>query len=297
MLFTPGKLTIGLVLPIQGRDGARDIDFGLQLALATLADELGFSALWIRDVPLNSASYPDPVGHSDPWVLLGALAASTRSAVLATGAIVLPLRHPLHIAKAALSMDALSPGRFLLGLGSGDRPSEFSAFGRDVDDRRELFRANWNELVSALAGEIGGGTDFEIRPRNERRIPVVAVGSSSQSLEWIARNAEAWMTYHRPLPAQRDRIALWHNAVTRSTADFRGLGQAMALDLADMSGAAVEDITLGYRAGPDGLIRVLSDLRDLGVHHVALNLAIDGEKAVSDLKAIARDVLPRLAAE
>jgi luciferase-type oxidoreductase len=145
MLFKNSRLTIGVVLPMQERE-RHDIDFGLQLELARRADELGFSAIWVRDVPLNSPTYPDPVGHSDPWVLLGALAASTQSIALATGAIVLPLRHPLHVAKAALSMDILSSGRFVLGLGSGDRPSEFAAFDRNVDDRRELFRSHWAAL-------------------------------------------------------------------------------------------------------------------------------------------------------
>lgn len=300
MLFEEGRLSLGISLPIQPRTEnraggeSRDIDFGLQLELAARADELGFSALWVRDVPLNSPAYPDPVGHSDPWVLLGALAARTRSITLATGAIVLPLRHPLHIAKAALSMDGLSCGRFLLGLGSGDRPSEFSAFGRDIEDRRNLFRNHWEELARALDGQLETADDFDIRPVSGRRIPMVAVGSSSQSLEWIARNADAWMTYHRPLAAQKDRIALWHNAVRRSKAAFRGFGEAMVLDLVGRPGADVEEIPLGYRAGPDGVIRILQDMKTLGVHHVTLNLPVDRDRAQSDLETIAREILPRL---
>lgn len=296
MLFEDSRLTIGVVLPMQERERG-DIDFGLQLELARRADELGFSAIWVRDVPLNSPAYPDPVGHSDPWVLLGALAASTRLIALATGAIVLPLRHPLHIAKAALSMEVLSSGRFVLGLGSGDRPSEFAAFDRNVHDRRELFRSNWAALSDALDGHVGSQTgedQFEIRPRSGRCVPLVAVGSSSQSLEWIARNASAWMTYHRPLAAQKDRIALWHGAVKRTTTEFRGMGQAMALDLLDTPSDRIDEINLGYRTGPEGLLDILSALRNLGVHHVAFNLLINGRKAIADLEIIAREVLPRL---
>lgn len=296
MLFQDSQLTVGIVLPLQARQ-RQDIDFGLQLELAARADELGFAALWVRDVPLNSPSYPDPVGHSDPWVLLGALAASTRSITLATGAIVLPLRHPLHIAKAALSLDVLSSGRLVLGLGSGDRPSEFAAFGHSLDDRRELFRKNWGTLSDALNGRVGAQTQedqFEIRPRSGRHIPLVAVGSSSQSLEWIARNAGAWMTYHRPLGAQKDRIGLWHGAVQRTTSEFRGMGQAMALDLAETSSDRLDDINLGYRTGPNGLSVALQELRELGVHHVAFNLTASGHKALSDLEIIAKEVLPRL---
>ena len=296
MLFKNSRLTIGVVLPMQERE-RHDIDFGLQLELARRTDELGFSAIWVRDVPLNSPTYPDPVGHSDPWVLLGALAASTQSIALATGAIVLPLRHPLHVAKAALSMDILSSGRFVLGLGSGDRPSEFAAFDRNVDDRRELFRSNWAALANALDGYVGSQTgedQFDIRPRSGRRIPLVAVGSSSQSLEWIARNAGAWMTYHRPLGVQKDRIALWHGAVQRTNTEFRGLGQAMALDLLDTPSDHIDEINLGYRTGPEGLLQALVALRNLGVHHVAFNLLVNGRKALSDLEIIAREVLPRL---
>jgi luciferase-type oxidoreductase len=194
-------------------------------------------------------------------------------------------------------MDVLSSGRFVLGLGSGDRPSEFAAFDRNVADRRELFRSNWTALGNALDGRIGpesGEDQFEIRPRSGRRIPLVAVGSSSQSLEWIARNASAWMTYHRPLAAQKDRVALWHGAVQRTTTEFRGMGQAMALDLVDTSSDRLDEINLGYRTGPDGLLAGLLALHEIGVHHVAFNLLVDERKALADLEIIAREVLPRL---
>lgn len=292
-IFRPNGLTLGIVLPLQERRYGQDLDFELQLEIARRADELGFAALWVRDVPLNSPTYPDPVGHSDPWVFLGALAAATKSIVLATGAIVLPLRHPLHVAKAALSLDALSSGRFVLGLGSGDRPTEYAAFGRDVDDRRELFRTNWAELRAALAAD-ASMSGFEIRPRSGRSIPTVAVGSSSQSLEWIAKNASAWMTYHRPLRAQRDRIAMWHSAVQRTTSEERGLGQAMAVELLASSSNVVHDITLGYRATGSGLLSELSKLRDAAVQHVALSLVVDPRKALIDLEVVATEVLPFL---
>ena len=135
-VFSEGALSIGLTLPLL-RAGIVTADFREQVQLAALADALGFRALWVRDVPLNSAEYPDPVGHLDPWVFLGALASHTEQIALVSGAIVLTLRHPLHIAKGAASVNALSNGRFILGLGSGDRPPEYAAFGRDPDQRRD----------------------------------------------------------------------------------------------------------------------------------------------------------------
>src|SRR5260370_12737055 len=127
-LFSEGKLSVGLTLPLLS-SGNIVANFQEQVALAELADELGFRALWVRDVPLNSIDYPDPIGHLDPWVFLGALASHTRRIALVTGTIVLTLRHPLHIAKGAVSVRTLSSGRFGLRLGSGHQSPEYAAFG------------------------------------------------------------------------------------------------------------------------------------------------------------------------
>ncbi len=300
MLFQPERLSFGIVLPAQTRTSA-DMQFDTQLAIAAQANRLGFDALWVRDVPLSSDSYPDPVGHADPWVFLGALAAVTSGLALATGAIVLPLRHPLHIAKAALSIASLSKGRFVLGLGSGDRPTEYAMFGEDVENRKMLFQSHWHRLAAALRrdqqvidenGRVR--SEFAIRPRPKTSIPMVAVGSSSQSLEWIARNATAWMTYYRPLPVQKDRLALWHNAQAKVTADFRGFGQSMVLELLDRPEAAYEEINLGGRTGRRGLIEALSAMRDAGIHHVAFNLIAQGRPAGEVMEEIAADILPAL---
>ncbi len=300
MLFQPERLSFGIVLPAQTRTSA-DMQFDTQLAIAAQAARLGFDALWVRDVPLNSDSYPDPVGHADPWVFLGALAAVTSGIALATGAIVLPLRHPLHIAKAALSIASLSKGRFVLGLGSGDRPTEYAMFGEDVENRKMLFQSHWHRLAAALRqdqqvidenGRVR--SEFAIRPRPKTSVPMVAVGSSSQSLEWIARNATAWMTYYRPLSVQKDRLALWHNAQAKVTTDFRGFGQSMVLELLARPEAAYEEINLGGRTGRRGLIEALSAMRDAGIHHVAFNLIAQGRPASEVMEEIAADVLPAL---
>ncbi len=301
MLFHPDHLSFGIVLPAQTRTHA-DVQFDTQLGIAGKADGLGFDALWVRDVPLNSESYPDPVGHADPWVFLGALAAVTSRIGLATGAIVLPLRHPLHIAKAALSVASLSKGRFVLGLGSGDRPSEYEMFGKDIESRKVLFQLRWERLAAALLpnqaviDEKGDVRDeFVIKPAlQQSAIPMIAVGSSAQSLEWIARHAGGWMTYYRPLPIQRDRLALWHNAQSKTATGFRGFGQSMVLELLDQPEAPYEEINLGGRTGRRALIEMVSAMRDAGIHHVAFNLISDKRPPGEVMEEIAGDVIPAL---
>ncbi len=299
-VFQNQQLSIGLALPLL-RSGQTAADFSEQLALARLADTLGFRALWIRDVPLNSADYPDPVGHLDPWVFLGALAAQTHRIVLVSGAIVLTLRHPLHIAKAALSVNELSQHRFILGLGSGDRPPEYAAFGQHTDDRRELFQRNWETVAAALrlpSKVVPDLTDantpeFTLLPASSKPIPLLAVGSGGQSVDWIARNAQGWMTYHREPQDQQGRHRFWRAAVDRAAPDaFRGFGVSMRLELDASPDAPVFPVSLGYHVGRRGLIILLREMRASGTHHVSLSLSASVRPLREVIEEIAVEVLP-----
>ncbi|MBO9123775.1 MULTISPECIES: TIGR03571 family LLM class oxidoreductase [unclassified Rhizobium] len=301
-IFQQDRISIGLVLPAR-ETNSPDIDFQQQLEAARLADSLGFAAVWVRDVPLNGPWYPENFGHPDPFVMLGAIAAATSRISIGTAATVLTLRHPLHVAKAAISLDHLSGGRFVLGLGSGDRREEFVAFGKDSEDRRDLFRDNWQVLSSAIerplqiqTDSISGHPGFEMRPPPFSDIPMIAIGSAGQSLNWIARNASGWATYHRPPEVQRDRHALWRQAVSNSAdGAFRSFSVAIRIELTEKPFMPAEPIDLGYRVGSRQLPEVIEALRANGVHHLMLNLLPNGDDPSSQLEALAHDVLPSFA--
>jgi len=300
IVFAEGKLSIGITLPITG-DNQSVVDFNEQIAIARLADRLGFRALWVRDVPLNSIDYPDPVGHLDPWVLLGALASNTERIALISGAIVSTLRHPLHVAKGAISVATLSQGRFILGLGSGDRPPEYAAFGRDPDARRDIYREHWDTLAAAVTlpsrvipdSAPEGAPAFYLLPRQHASIPMLAVGSGGQSVDWIARHSLGWMTYHREPQAQRGRYSMWRAAVERAASGaFRAFGVAMRLDLSKDADEPATDLALGYRTGRRALIAVLRDMRESGTHHVTLNITSERRPARDIIEEVAAHVLP-----
>lgn len=299
-LFREHELSIGLVMPLL-REGQTVPDYAAQLDLAQRADAAGFRALWVRDVPLNSADYPDPIGHLDPWVFLGGLATRTRRVMLVSGAVVLPLRHPLHIAKAAISVQELSGGRFVLGLGSGDRPPEYAAFGQDGNAWRELFRQHW-EVVGAAVGlpshvvpdrEADDGTAFYLLPRQQRAVPLLAVGSGGQSVDWIARHAIGWMTYHRDPATQRDRHSMWRAACERTAPGrFRAFGVAVRLELSENALEPPTALNLGYRTGAQPLVAILEEMRAAGVHHVALNITNSQRPVDEVIDELAQAVLP-----
>ncbi|APR38981.1 TIGR03571 family LLM class oxidoreductase [Paraburkholderia sp. SOS3] len=304
-VFRAGHLSIGLTLPLLPA-GQIVADFNEQIALAQRADALGYRALWVRDVPLNSADYPDPVGHLDPWVLLGALASNTARIALVSGAIVLTLRHPLHIAKGAISVQNLSRGRFILGLGSGDRPPEYAAFGANGDARRELYRRHW-ETVAAAVGPAArvipdaapdGAPAFTLLPQAPQPVPLLAVGSGGQSVDWIARHSIGWMTYHREPDAQQARHSMWRAAVERSApGQFRAFGAALRLELSDAADEPATPLALGYRAGRHALAALLRAMREHGTHHVSLNLPSSPRAPREVIEELAQYVLPEFHTE
>jgi luciferase-type oxidoreductase len=151
-MFVPGQLSLGVFFPIEAFKGDEPT-MREQPSLALRAEELGFAGLWTRDVPLRDPNFGDLGQVYDPWVWLSWIAAHTSTIALATGSIILPLRHPLHTAKASASIDQLTGGRFVLGVASGDRPVEFPAFGVDWHQRDALFRENLRVIRRVLMEE------------------------------------------------------------------------------------------------------------------------------------------------
>lgn len=164
-VFRPGVLSLGLVVPIERYPASRAPTMHAHLERVQLAEALGFSSIWLRDVPFDVPAFGDAGQLYDPWVYLGFLAAKTQRIALGVSSIILPLRHPAHVAKAAASVDQLSSGRLLLGIASGDRPSEYPAMNLSYSDRGQRFRDSYAYIravgqsrpsfANALASERG----------------------------------------------------------------------------------------------------------------------------------------------
>ncbi|WP_198361763.1 TIGR03571 family LLM class oxidoreductase [Herbaspirillum sp. meg3] len=303
LVFPEGRLTLGLMTPLTPPAGVL-ADPATEKALAQHAEACGFSALWTRDVPLMIPQAGEVSALDDPFLWLGMLAAATNTIAVGTAAAVLPLRHPLLLAKSALTLDRLSGGRFLLGVGSGDREEEFAAFGMTAEQGGERFRAHWEVVRAALddapddaakqvlMNATGG---HAVLPRAAQRIAMLAVGSARQSLQWIAANADGWASYHREEQRQQGRIGLWQQALAqRAGGAAKPFIQSLNLDLLDDPDAPSEPITLGMRSGRYALLDYLQRLHGYGVGHVLLNLARQGRPRREVMDEIGREVIPQL---
>lgn len=300
--FRTSRLTLGLFLPIEAYAGDTPT-MKNQEQLAIQAEGLGFSTLWFRDVPLRVPAFGDVGQIYDPFVYLGWIGAKTHSIALATGALVLPLRHPLHTAKAAASIDKLTGGRFIFGVSSGDRPEEYPAFGVNMETRSDSFRENlkwirsaWNEkypqLESPEYGILTGAADPIPKPTTGT-IPTMIVGGSQQSIHWTAKHADAWVMYPRPLNIQSQIIAAWRDAVSELyPGKSKPFAQSLYIDIVDEPDAAPKAIHLGFKSGRNHLINHLRQLEELGVNHVILNLKYSSRPAGEVIQEIGEFVIP-----
>lgn len=298
--FHPNQLTLGLVVPLENYSTSAVPDMKRHVERVQLAEELGFCAIWLRDVPFNVPSFGDAGQMFDPFVYLGLLAAQTERIALGIASIVLPLRHPAHVAKAAASVDVLSGGRLILGVASGDRPEEYPALNMSFEDRGELFRASfeyinhmWEDAPSFenAYGNPYGGMDMLPKPATGK-LPLLITGGSQQDPDWIARNGEGWITYPRGIDAQEKIISGWRSRIEETGNPAKPAVQSLYIDLLDHPDAPAQPIHLGFRSGVNHLRAHLKSLEHIGINHVALNLRFNQADIESTLKRLADELLP-----
>lgn len=299
--FKKDHLTLGLFFPIEAFTG--DLPkMQNQLELARTADEAGFAALWTRDVPVRDPNFGDAGQIYDTWVFTSYVAAATRRIAVGTGSVILPLRAAVDLAKASCSLDVLSGGRFLFGVASGDRPVEFPLYGYEHARRGEDFRARLTEVrglyrnagpIEVMRNSLGYPIEVLPRPAFAPTVPVLITGFSQQPLDWIAQNADGWMTYPREPQAQKAIVDQWHDAVdSTGEGSFKPVMQSLYVDLTKDPDAAAKPIHLGYRLGRNRLKEILFTLRIAGIAHVAINLKYGSRPAPEVLEEIAEHVLP-----
>lgn len=186
------------------------------LALANAAERLGFEGLWLGEHHVNPASFKSshPGGHSeldendilgphvtlyDPWFTLGAIAGATSRLVLGTAITIVPLLHPLTLARATASAYLVSGGRFRLGTGAGWLKEEFDVLGVPFAERGSRLDEAIDILKKAWAGGYFEhvGQHFTCPPQQVTRdptpVPLVCGGNAGPALRRVVRSADAWM--------------------------------------------------------------------------------------------------------
>jgi probable F420-dependent oxidoreductase len=198
--------------------------------IAVEAEQIGCDSVWISDhlvwpvdvrsrypySPAGTAPLPPDTPFFDPWVLLAGIAQATSRIRLATGVYILPLRHHLVTARAVASLDSLSLGRVIFGVGIGWMEEEFVAAGADYlsraarsDEIIDTLRRLW-QPGPAEPGRSLPPVYLEPNPPQGAHLPIYIGGESPAALRRAARLGDGWLSMRHTPASARSRIAALH---------------------------------------------------------------------------------------
>jgi probable F420-dependent oxidoreductase len=207
------------------------LDAGALDAVAIAAERAGFDGISLTEHPIPGANWLANGGHQtlDPFVGLGFIAAVTERLRLLTHVAVAPYRNPFLMAKAAATVDKLSGGRMIMGMGTGYHKTEFFALGVDFDERNELFDEfldvlplHWKGAPFSYSGRHFDARDVMALPRPAQDpIPIWIGGNSKLSRRRAAQRGDGWM----PMPGGPE---LSTTARTVQIADDQALAEMIA---------------------------------------------------------------------
>jgi probable F420-dependent oxidoreductase len=189
---------VGIQLP----EVEREVRWPEYVALARAAEEAGFDSIWLGDHLLYRGDGRPERGPWEAWTLMAGLAATTRRVTVGPLVACAAFHPPGIIAKMAATLDELSTGRFVLGIGAGWNRTEFDAFGIPYDRRGARFEEAMAIIGPLLAGErvtvTGDHSSVEdavLLPPPARRVPLMIGSSGPRVLRAALPWAVAWNTW------------------------------------------------------------------------------------------------------
>lgn len=198
-------------------------NFGIQdpwavIELGVRAEQLGFDSLWVNHHVLNVGYVGERLGtrpYHDALVTLTWLAARTERVRLGTSVLVLPYLHPMVLAKELATLDQLSGGRLVIGVGVGSLPDENAALGVPYERRGvysnesiQVMRALWTGEPASYAGEFFdfSGVISSPTPFQRRNLPIMIGGNRPVALRRVARLGDGWHPMNLPPDSVAKRL-------------------------------------------------------------------------------------------
>jgi len=267
---------------------------------AKRAEELGFDFVSSSDHP----GAPSP--SHETWTMLTWIAASTSRIGIATRVLGVPFRPPALLAKMAATLDALSGGRLILGLGGGSGDDEFRSYGLGLPSPKEktdgledavtIIRGLWSEPRFTHQGRRYSTEEAELEPKPSRRIPIWLGSYAPRALAVTGRLADGWIPslgYATPdgVPGMRERIL---NAASKAGRDPDEITCVFNVEVRIGGGAAGDDPDV-VSGSADEVAERLAGFLGLGFQ--ALNfMPPTGPEYAEQVELLAREVIPAVQA-
>lgn len=288
-------MKIGIVIPLAQDEHGEALAWEEIAARALQAESSGYDAVWVYDHLFHRFEGHQTVGFHECWTVLSALAAVTERVELGTTVLCAGFRNPALLAKMATTLDTVSNGRLILGLGAGWHEPEFEGFGVPFDHRASRFEEALQVICPLLRersvsfeGTYHQAKDAEILPRGPRADgpPLLVAAFGPRMMRLTARYADQWtIDWLGPEDRVREQLGKVHEACRTEERDPATLtitgGVTVAYpDLGELP--AWMSMPGSYLTGDaDDLGRQLAAYGELGVDHLITNLYPFSEAAVA----------------
>ncbi len=257
-------------------------DYAISMTeLAPAAEQVGFESLWVAEhshIPTSrqtpwpgGADLPKPYWHTmDPFVALTVAALASKTIRVATGICLVIQRDPIHTAKQAASVDLVSNGRFIFGIGAGWNREEMADHGTDFSSRWKLLREKteaikniWTQDVAEYHGEM---VDFGPmwcwpKPVQKPHPAVILGGSGPKILERVVRYADGWMPNRGDVIERIPELQRMAKDAGRERIPVSYYPKPGAEEIERLAKAGVDRCI--YYVPPDGRDAALTKLEDL----------------------------------
>jgi alkanesulfonate monooxygenase SsuD/methylene tetrahydromethanopterin reductase-like flavin-dependent oxidoreductase (luciferase family) len=277
-------MKIGFILPLgEDADLGRAPSYQEIRTLALQTEAAGFDAVWVYDHLLYRfpGDTVETRGVQECWSVLSGLAEATNRVELGTLVMPTPWRNPALLAKMAVTVDDISNGRLILGLGTGFHQPEFDAFGYPYDHRVDRFEEALQVIVPLLRegkvdfhGTYVSAPNCELTPRGPRPdgIPVLIASRGPRMLELTATYADQWNTaWVGTVDAIAQRRAEMEAACLKVGRDPKSLEITVGVHIGPPStdpNAEPVDPARMLTGSPADIATALIAYRDAGVGHV-----------------------------
>lgn len=307
-------MEVGVFLPISGRAATPEV----LTEAAQTAEHLGFAAVWSADRVVTPWHIETPYPYStdnvfivppdrpffDSMACLSFLAGRTEKVRLGISVLVLPYRHPLYWARLATTIDHLSRGRLIMGVGVGWMREEFEALGmpyrdrgRMTDEQLEAVRLLLSEEHCTFEGKHYSFSDVSFHPKAlQPHLPIWVGGEGRPARRRAGRHGDAWFPYFVEITPRELRQA--HDDVRSAARDAGRDPDAVALTCCSAVEVTDADVTQDprrLRGSPRQLVEALRHYERVGVQHVALQFMVPRwPDRLAQMEQFAEEVLPAL---
>jgi alkanesulfonate monooxygenase SsuD/methylene tetrahydromethanopterin reductase-like flavin-dependent oxidoreductase (luciferase family) len=276
-------MQVGVMLPLGETDGPNGLpSFAEAAAIARAVEDGGLDSAWLADHFFYRADDGQVYGLHEAWTWLAGMAAVTTQITLGHLVVCTSFRPPALTAKLAVTLDAVSNGRFVLGLGCGWHEPEYDAMGLPFDHRVGRFEEALSIITGLLDGEEvthhGRFYDVErsvLAPKASRHIPILVAARKDRMLQLTAAHADLWNTawYGAPDDRLRGQLAAFDTALAAAGRSRADVQPTVGITVRDPGQPPVPEPEERAIAGSvEELAAVLGAYADLGVSHVMVGL-------------------------